>query len=245
MLRDGGLPQAPVIGLPLGGSVSPVVLLYGLTAALVARMESMPTALLAGIAIGVIEQASFVGTNKPDLAAALLLPLVLLLHLTLSFPDRAPSRISVALRANRAHRLQRMVERGEPLPASTWDEIGLAQRETFSDHRHLIIYGQRTADDRLVFGGRGAPYHLGSRIRPQFDLEPKVFAGLHATLLELFPVVPIIGNVTLDVGVLSYAGQLNLTAMADQDSCPDLEVFTQGVRGALDALANSTLAPTP
>ena len=69
--------QAPVIGLPLGGSVSPVVLLYGLTAAVVARMESMPTALLAGIAIGVIEQSSFVGTNKPDLGAAMMLPLVL------------------------------------------------------------------------------------------------------------------------------------------------------------------------
>ena len=35
------------------------------------------------------------------------------------------------------------------------------RRETFSDHRHLIIYGQRTADDRLAFGGRGAPYHFG------------------------------------------------------------------------------------
>ncbi len=77
----------------------------------------------------------------------------------------------------------------EPLPPSVWDEIGLARRETFSDHRHLIIYGQRTADDRLVLGGRGAPYHLGSRIRPEFDRDHRVFAGLHATLLELFPVL--------------------------------------------------------
>ena len=69
--------QAPVIGLPLGGSVSPIVLLYGLAAAVAARLESMPTALVAGIAIGVIEQSSFAGTNKPDLAAALMLPLIL------------------------------------------------------------------------------------------------------------------------------------------------------------------------
>jgi hypothetical protein len=41
--------------------------------------------------------------------------------------------------------------------------------------------------------------------------------------------------------VLSYAGQLNLTAVADRDSCPDLEVF---VRGALDDLARSVLVPT-
>ncbi len=70
--------QAPVIGLPLGGSVSPVVLLYGLAAAVAARLQSMPTALVAGVAIGVIEQSSFAGTNKPDLAAALMLPLILL-----------------------------------------------------------------------------------------------------------------------------------------------------------------------
>ena len=77
----------------------------------------------------------------------------------------------------------------EPLSAATWDEIGLARRETFSDHRHLIIYGQRTADDRLVFGGRGAPYHLGSRIKPEFDRDEKVFARLYATLVDLFPVL--------------------------------------------------------
>ncbi|SDC63681.1 NAD(P)/FAD-dependent oxidoreductase [Nocardioides lianchengensis] len=77
----------------------------------------------------------------------------------------------------------------EPLPAETWDEIGLARRETFSDHRHLIVYGQRTADDRLVFGGRGAPYHLGSRIRPEYDRDERVFAGLYASLVDLFPVL--------------------------------------------------------
>ncbi len=82
-----------------------------------------------------------------------------------------------------------LIVASEPLPASVWDEIGLARRQTFSDHRHLVIYGQRTADDRLVFGGRGAPYHLRSAIRPEFDREPRVFAGLHATLLDLFPVL--------------------------------------------------------
>jgi glycine/D-amino acid oxidase-like deaminating enzyme len=76
-----------------------------------------------------------------------------------------------------------------PLPSQVWDEIGLRQRETFSDHRHLIIYGQRTADDRMVFGGRGAPYHLASRIRSGFDRDPRVFAELERVLGELFPVL--------------------------------------------------------
>ncbi|WP_344619558.1 FAD-dependent oxidoreductase [Dactylosporangium salmoneum] len=75
----------------------------------------------------------------------------------------------------------------DPLPASFWAAAGLAGRETFSDHRHLIIYGQRTADDRLAFGGRGAPYHYGSAVDPSFDLEPRVFAELRRVLGELFP----------------------------------------------------------
>jgi glycine/D-amino acid oxidase-like deaminating enzyme len=77
----------------------------------------------------------------------------------------------------------------EPLPDEVWDRIGLRNRETFSDHRHLIIYGQRTADGRLAFGGRGAPYHYASRIRPEFDRAPGVFVALEHTLRELFPVL--------------------------------------------------------
>lgn len=77
----------------------------------------------------------------------------------------------------------------EPLAEERWAEIGLEARETFSDQRHLIIYGQRTADDRLVFGGRGAPYHLGSRVRPDFDRDERVFARLRDTLTDLLPAV--------------------------------------------------------
>jgi glycine/D-amino acid oxidase-like deaminating enzyme len=77
----------------------------------------------------------------------------------------------------------------EPLPAEVWERIGLADRSTFTDARHLIVYGQRTVDDRLAFGGRGAPYHLGSRVQPRFDREPRVFDALQDTLVELLPVL--------------------------------------------------------
>lgn len=74
-----------------------------------------------------------------------------------------------------------------PLPAATWETIGLADRPTFSDGRHVIVYGQRTADGRIAFGGRGAPYHFGSRVRASQDEEPRVFAMLRRTLTELLP----------------------------------------------------------
>ncbi len=75
----------------------------------------------------------------------------------------------------------------EPLPASFWATVGWEQRETFSDGRHLIIYGQRTADDRIAFGGRGAPYHFGSRVREGFDRDPATFAELRTVLESALP----------------------------------------------------------
>ena len=77
----------------------------------------------------------------------------------------------------------------EPLPPATWEWIGLRPGESFTHARHLVVYGQRTADDRLVFGGRGAPYHWRSRIAADFDSEPRVHAALEATLHDLFPVL--------------------------------------------------------
>jgi len=77
----------------------------------------------------------------------------------------------------------------EPLPDRVWDDIGLRERETFTDYRNLIVYGQRTVDGRLVFGGRGAPYHFRSAISPDFDRDPRVFASLWSTLTAMFPAV--------------------------------------------------------
>jgi glycine/D-amino acid oxidase-like deaminating enzyme len=77
----------------------------------------------------------------------------------------------------------------EPLPQAVWNKIGLHDRATFSDERHLTIYGQRTADDRIAFGGRGAPYHFGSRVDPSYDVVDRVHEALREILVDLFPVL--------------------------------------------------------
>jgi glycine/D-amino acid oxidase-like deaminating enzyme len=75
----------------------------------------------------------------------------------------------------------------EPLGDEQWAALGLAGRPTFADGRHVIIYGQRTADGRLAFGGRGAPYHWGSAITPSYDTDGRVRDLLVASLVDLFP----------------------------------------------------------
>ena len=112
---------------------------------------------------------------------------------------RGTVRAEVAIRATEGYTSQIPGERRtmlpiyslmiatEPLDDAAWDEIGLVDRPTFADGRHMVIYGQRTADDRLAFGGRGAPYHFGSAIRPDFDTDERVRALLGAALHELLP----------------------------------------------------------
>jgi WS/DGAT/MGAT family acyltransferase len=71
---------------------------------------------------------------------------------------------------------------------------------------------------------------------------PLYLAG--ARLAEVFPVVPIMGNVPLGIGALSYAGQFNITVVADRDSCPDAAVFTQGLQAALEELSQPVPVPS-
>ncbi|HEY2644526.1 MAG TPA: FAD-binding oxidoreductase [Galbitalea sp.] len=74
-----------------------------------------------------------------------------------------------------------------PLSDEVWDAIGIGHGQTFTDFRHLLVYGQRTADNRFAFGGRGARYHWGSSIRPGYDRDPRVFEHLRIALDALFP----------------------------------------------------------
>jgi glycine/D-amino acid oxidase-like deaminating enzyme len=77
----------------------------------------------------------------------------------------------------------------EPLPDAVWQEIGLEGRTTFADNRHLVIYGQRTQDGRIAFGGRGAPYHYASRMSPAYERDERVHSSLQRILVDLFPVL--------------------------------------------------------
>jgi glycine/D-amino acid oxidase-like deaminating enzyme len=75
----------------------------------------------------------------------------------------------------------------EPLPAAVWDELGWDGRETVSDLRHLFFYAQRSPDDRIAIGGRGAPYRLGSPIDEAYERNDGVRARLVRTIAERFP----------------------------------------------------------
>ena len=77
----------------------------------------------------------------------------------------------------------------EPLDEATLAEIGLETRPTFADDRYAVIYGQRTADGRVAFGGRAVPYRYGSRISPATERDQRSHDLIREVLVEIFPVL--------------------------------------------------------
>ncbi len=77
----------------------------------------------------------------------------------------------------------------EPLPDAFWEEVGWGGHEVFGDFRFLIFYAMHTQDGRIAIGGRGAPYHFGSRLSEAYERAPAVQDHLRALLGELFPAI--------------------------------------------------------
>ena len=75
----------------------------------------------------------------------------------------------------------------EPLTDEQWASIGWHEHECVSSFRLTIDYLSRTPDGRILFGGRGAPYHFGSRIEPRFDRDEATHAMLRRMLVRWFP----------------------------------------------------------
>ena len=70
--------RTPLIGLPLTGFVGLQVLLYGLTAAVIARMDSLPLAFFGGMGIGIIENSVQFGTHRAALSTSVMLVVILI-----------------------------------------------------------------------------------------------------------------------------------------------------------------------
>jgi glycine/D-amino acid oxidase-like deaminating enzyme len=166
----GGMYYAP------GARVQPALLAHGLAAAVERRggriVESTAaTAIVAGSA-----------SERPTVVT-----------------PRGTVRADVVIRATEAYTRDLAGERRrlaplyslmiatEPLDDDRWDEVGLTEMETFADDRRMVIYGQRTVDGRIAFGGRGAPYRFGSGIDPSTERSADVHQRIETALVALVP----------------------------------------------------------
>jgi glycine/D-amino acid oxidase-like deaminating enzyme len=75
----------------------------------------------------------------------------------------------------------------EPLTERQWESVGWRRRFTLSSERLSVDYLSRTPDGRIMFGGRGAPYHFGSRIDDAYDRHDPTHAMLREVFYSWFP----------------------------------------------------------
>jgi WS/DGAT/MGAT family acyltransferase len=127
-----------------------------------------------------------------------------------------PVRLSEADPRRRLRRIARETARRKrrPRPSlGTWFRGGLETRLLLR-----AVSGQRVNTTTAYLRG---------------PKKPLAFAS--APLLELYPILPLIGNVTLGVGVVTYAGTFGIAAAGDRATYPDLDAFAEGVRADLAA----------
>jgi branched-chain amino acid transport system permease protein len=136
----------PLTGLPLDSFVGPRLLLLGLSVAVIARMESLPTAFVAGLFIGIIDQAIVFSTNTAGLS------------------DPAVFIVIVAALLAQRGKLSRAMELG----ASTWQvvkevrPIPLELRQLPEVKRTLTVLAVLVGAFVL-----GAPFLLGDSQTPE------------------------------------------------------------------------------
>ena len=153
---------APLYGVPSDATLGYDTLLYGLAAAVVARMENLGVALLMGLGIGLLIDTSVANTGTNDLAQAMMLPVIL-----------------VALMSQRRSR-----SRAVDANASSWQTISVF-RPIPLELRSLIEVQRARTFLFLIAGGLaiGLPYIVSSSTITGLQLLP--ITGLVAVSLVI------------------------------------------------------------
>lgn len=77
----------------------------------------------------------------------------------------------------------------EPLSAEQWNLIGWQNCESVASCNYTVDYLTRTWDGRILFGSRGAPYRLGSKITDEQDRHAETHARIENLTREWFPML--------------------------------------------------------
>jgi glycine/D-amino acid oxidase-like deaminating enzyme len=75
----------------------------------------------------------------------------------------------------------------EPLTDAQWEGVGWERCACLASFQLTVDYLTKTPDGRVMFGGRGAPYHFASRIRPEFDRDESIHERLRRSVVEWWP----------------------------------------------------------
>jgi WS/DGAT/MGAT family acyltransferase len=175
---------------------------------------------LAAIAGGARALLASRGELKPDLV----------LKVSVAASTRAPTEEEAP--GNSVGIMVVPVPVGEPDPVRRLEDIArsTAERKRLPPYQPSARFAQRWMV-RVMFHQR-----LVNLLASNLAGAPMTLYFAGAKVLEVFQAGVVQGNLTLSVGVLSYAGQLNVDIVGDIDAVPDLTVFATGLREELERL---------
>lgn len=75
----------------------------------------------------------------------------------------------------------------EPLSAEQLAAIGWQNRQGLADLANQFHYYRLTADNRILFGGYDAIYHLGGKLKPTYEERPATYTRLGEHFFATFP----------------------------------------------------------
>jgi len=159
---------------------------------------------VAGVLVGVsVSSVVLFGVER---AARRLLPLVMLLRLSLTFPDRAPSRLAIALRAGnlRRARVRPDAESAEPITAQGQAEV------------LLTLVAALNAHDRRTRGHSERVRAFTDLVAEEMDLAPE-----EANSLRWAALLHDIGKLDVPADILNKRGALDAAELAIMSRHPE------------------------
>jgi WS/DGAT/MGAT family acyltransferase len=132
---------------------------------------------------------------------------------------------------------------GEPdararLDAVRADTADLKEREQAVGAATLLGLGEYAAPTLLGLAARAV--HAQPLVNLMVTNIPGPQSPLYclgAQMLEVYPIVPLSRNLTVNIAVMSYCGQLHVGVFADPDAAPDVEVLAGGLEDSFAELA--------
>lgn len=129
--------------------------------------------------------------------------------------------------ADPVRRLELVSERMRDLKSSG-QAVGAQILTSIGEYAPPTIVAQAS---RLVARQRAFNLVITNVPGPQFPLYT-----LGRQMLEVYPVLPLTGNTTLGIALLSYNGTIGFGLLGDYDAAPDLEVLAEGIEKSLAEL---------
>lgn len=75
----------------------------------------------------------------------------------------------------------------EPLTPAQQDAIGWRNRQGLTDMANQFHYSRQTGDGRILYGGYDAIYHMGRKVRPEYEDRESSYRTLASHFLTTFP----------------------------------------------------------